>query len=177
MLAAARAVRGYVAILRGACFKLNPTRAQGFYTAVDREMLQCWRVTPSDLAELAAGRKLDGLAEGGVRSRSQQLPGGIAAAAPGVIAPNAQAHVATSNAPVVNTLWKVCRWYLCRHGQLIGSRPQLQPTWSSHICEVVSPAVVPADSQRDAALVSPAVVSDRWLTVTCSCCLSVSLRG
>ena len=70
-------------------------------------MLQFWRVTPSDLAELAAGRKLDGLAEGGVRSRSQQLPGAFAATTPGGIAPNAQAHVATNDAPVVNTLWKV----------------------------------------------------------------------
>ena len=76
---------------------------QGFYTAVDRESLAAWRVTPGDLAELAAGRPLDALCDGHARSRSQQLPPEAQAA----VNPDIREHVATSDAPVVNTLWKV----------------------------------------------------------------------
>ncbi len=63
---------------------------------MDRETLKFWRVTAADLAELAAGMTV---------SRPKWAP--KAQAADAEIRAEVHAHVATSNAPVVNTLWKV----------------------------------------------------------------------
>ena len=64
---------------------------------MDRESLRFWRVTPGDLAELAAGGPLDP-PPSAARSRSQAVLD---------MEVTAQEHVATSDEPVVNTLWKV----------------------------------------------------------------------
>ena len=94
--------------MTGACSKsLNHKLMQGFFAAVDREMLKFWRITAADLAELAAGM---------TESRPTWVP--KARAADTEIKSDVQAHVATSDAPVVNTLWKVkllpilpCGWF------------------------------------------------------------------
>ncbi|KAK9915992.1 hypothetical protein WJX75_007069 [Coccomyxa subellipsoidea] len=69
--------------------------SQGFFAAVDRETLKFWRITAADLAELAAGM---------TESRPTWVP--KARAADTEIKSDVQAHVASSDAPVVNTLWK-----------------------------------------------------------------------
>ena len=73
---------------------------QGFFTSVDRETLKCWRMTAADLAELAAGSQ--GAAGSQTRRRIAQ-----SLKAAGQLSQKAAQHVATSNEPVVNTLWKV----------------------------------------------------------------------
>ena len=89
---------------------------QGFYTAVDRESLRFWRVTPGDLAELAAGGPLDP-PPSAARSRSQAvLEADI----------GAQEHVATSNEPVVNTLWKVRSNWVCQSARVSCMLDQLR---------------------------------------------------
>ena len=148
--------------------KLGCSPAQGFYAAVDRETLQFWRITPSDLAELAAGRKLDGLAEGGVRSRSQQLPGGIAYnMTPGAIAPNAQAHVATSNAPVVNTLWKVRAVGIVGSSQILLCLPMISAAAHTAAWNIQSSPETPSAglSNIPCQVLHREVQSSRWLTV------------
>lgn len=82
---------------RQACANFPTSCAgQGFFAAVDRETLRFWRVTAADLAELAAGMTV---------SRPKWAP--KARAADAEVKAEVQAHVATSDAPVVNTLWKV----------------------------------------------------------------------
>ena len=73
---------------------------QGFYTSVDRETLKCWRMTAADLAELAAGPQ-------GTAGAQSRRPAAQSLKAAGQLSQKAAQHVATSNEPVVNTLWKV----------------------------------------------------------------------
>ncbi len=93
---------------------------------MDRESLRFWRVTPSDLAELAAGGPLDALSGAcAARSRSQALPEAAVDA-------GAQAHVATSDAPVVNTLWKVREMDFLLRGLIARCIGQAAPNRSAH---------------------------------------------
>ena len=73
---------------------------QGFYTAVDRETLKCWRTTAANLAELAAGpQSVNGSKNRRSLALSQQ--------ASAQLSEQAAELIPTSNEPVVNTLWKV----------------------------------------------------------------------
>ena len=67
---------------------------------MDRETLKCWRLTAADLAELAAGPQ-------GTAGLQTRRPTARSLKAAGRISQEASQHVATSNEPVVNTLWKV----------------------------------------------------------------------
>lgn len=75
---------------------------QGFFAAVDRETLRFWRVTAADLAELASG-----MTESRPKWAPKPAQAAQALAAEAEIQPEVKAVVATSDAPVVNTLWKV----------------------------------------------------------------------
>ena len=67
---------------------------------MDRETLKCWRMTAADLAELAAGPQ-------GAAGPQTRRPTVQSLSAAGQLSQKAEQHVATSNEPVVNTLWKV----------------------------------------------------------------------
>ena len=73
---------------------------QGFYTAVDRETLKCWRMTAANLAELAAG------AQSASRSQNRRSLA-LSQQASAQLSEQATELIPTSNEPVVNTLWKV----------------------------------------------------------------------
>ncbi|CAK0737023.1 hypothetical protein CVIRNUC_000842 [Coccomyxa viridis] len=73
--------------------------SQGFFTSVDRETLKCWRMTAADLAELAAGPQ-------GAAGPQTRRPTAQSLKAAGQLSQKAAQHIATSNEPVVNTLWK-----------------------------------------------------------------------
>ena len=77
----------------------NEGQLQGFYTSVDGT-LKCWRMTAADLAELAAGPQ-------GAAGSQTRRPTVQSLSAAGQLSQKAAQHVATSNEPVVNTLWKV----------------------------------------------------------------------
>lgn len=67
---------------------------------MDRETLKCWRMTAANLAELAAGPQR-------AKERQNRRSSVETLKAAAQLAENAKEHVATSNEPVVNTLWKV----------------------------------------------------------------------
>ena len=67
---------------------------------MDRETLKCWRMTAANLAELAAGPQIRNKRQN-TRSSVENLQ------AAAQLSENAAEHVATSDEPVVNTLWKV----------------------------------------------------------------------
>ncbi|CAL5218423.1 g101 [Coccomyxa viridis] len=72
---------------------------EGFYKAVDRETVKCWRMTAANLAELAAGQQ----SQSKPQKRRSAAPSPQASAQ---LSENATELVPTSNEPVVNTLWK-----------------------------------------------------------------------
>lgn len=82
------------------CVLVKSGLLQGFFTSVDRETLKCWRMTAADLAELAAGPQ-------GAAGPQTRRPTAQSLKAAGQLSQKAAQHIATSNEPVVNTLWKV----------------------------------------------------------------------
>ena len=94
--------RAFAGVVLGRLLQSCCCVLQGFYTAVDRETLKCWRMTAANLAELAAGPQLPS-----PRYTKWKRPSVEELRAAERLSETAAEHIATSNAPVVNTLWKV----------------------------------------------------------------------